>query len=128
MAYKKLMPWIDTLMEIARPGGKAAEVQGTIGELVEALLAEERAATSRMEVGLNQIRDGFATGGRSPLSLQTVVHPLPVEWSVDGHPFVWRASSANDREPLRRDPGAPKSTVDVPLHICTVCQMLTGRS
>jgi hypothetical protein len=125
-AYKKLMPWIDTLMEIARPGGTPSDVRGTIGELVEALLAQERGKVSRMEEGLNQIRGGFATGGRSPFSLQVVTRAFPVEWSVDGHLVAWRAGSATDREPLQRPPGGSKSAVEVPLHICSVCQQLLG--
>jgi hypothetical protein len=127
MAYKKLMPWIDTLMEIARAGEEREDVKETIGELVEGLLVKERATTSKMEEGLNRIRAGFATGGKSPLSLHAITQAFPVEWYLDGSPFAWRASPASDREPLRHSLGESKSTVDVVLHICSVCQKLTGR-
>jgi hypothetical protein len=126
MAYKKLMPWIDTLMEIASPGGKRAEVQGTIGELVDALLAQERRGIAKMEEGLNHIRGGFATGGKSPLTLLPVTRSFPVEWTVDGQLVSWHAGSANDREPLQRPPGESGSTVEVHLHLCSVCQTLVG--
>jgi hypothetical protein len=126
-AYKKLMPWIDTLMEIAHASPKTTTESKTMGELVEELLADERRLTLKLEEGLNQIRGGFATGGRSPLSLDTVSHFLPVDWSVDTYPIKWQAVQATDREPLHRSPGESKPTVEVQLHICTICQRLTTR-
>jgi len=123
-AYKKLMPWIDTLMEIARPEGKATDVQGTIGELVETLLGQERAKAAQMEQGLEHIRGGFSTGGKSPLTLHAVSRPFPVDWSLDSRLVSWRASPAGEREPLQRSPNASKNAVEVQLHICSVCQRL----
>ncbi len=126
LAYKKLMPWIDTLIEIANPGGKRATVTGTMGELVEALLAQERDIAGRMEVGLNHIRRAFSTVGNPPLSLHTVVCSFPVEWSVGGHGFTWRASQPNDQEPLRCQPGESTSTVEVQLHVCSACRSIAS--
>jgi hypothetical protein len=127
MAYKKLMPWIESLMEIAHASPKSPIETQTIGELVEELLTEERRATSKLEEGLNQVRGGFASGGRSPLTLDTVSHFLPVDWSVDAFPIKWQAGPGGDREPLHRPPGEPKTMVEVQLHICTICQKLTSR-
>ncbi|MGP8159463.1 MAG: hypothetical protein ACLPWO_07670 [Thermoplasmata archaeon] len=128
MAYKKLMPWIDTLMEIAHAEQKSVGETKSIGELVEELLTEERRLTSKLEEGLNQVRGGFATGGKSPLSLDTVSHFLPVDWSVDAYSLKWQTGPGGDREPLRRQPGDSKPTVEVQLHICTICQKLTSRA
>ncbi|MGA7476798.1 MAG: hypothetical protein WBW47_06220 [Thermoplasmata archaeon] len=125
-AYKKLMPWIDQLMEIAKTGEKRAEDPRSMGELIEDLLAEERRITTKLEDGLNQIRGGFATGGKLPLTLERVTHRLPVEWSVDGAPIKWHASHAGDREPLQREPGASRASVEVPLHLCTLCEKILG--
>jgi len=127
MAYKKLMPWIDALMEIAHASQKSVGETRSIGELVEELLTEERRLTSKLEEGLNQVRGGFASGGRSPLSLETVSQFLPVDWSVDAYPIKWLTGQGGDREPLRRQPGDSKPTVEVQLHICTICQKLTSR-
>ena len=124
MAYRKLMPWIETLMEIARPPGGSPEVTGSIGELIERLLAEQRTVTTRLEEGLNHIRGEFASGGHSPLALHTVVRAFPVEWSVEGHGVAWRPNSPGEPEPLRPTSGESKATVDVTLHICTACQRL----
>jgi hypothetical protein len=127
-AYKKLMPWIETLMEIAKADERRADDSRTMGELVEQLLAEERRVTTKLEEGLNQIRGGFATGGRLPLVLEPVTQPLPVEWTVDAIPFKWHAGQPSDREPLRREPGGARPTVDVQLHLCTLCQKLVGKA
>ena len=126
-AYKKLMPWIDTLMEIAHASPKITVETKTMGELVEELLAEERRITSKLEEGLNQIRGGFATGGRSPLSLNTVSYFLPVDWTVDTYPIRWQVAQGGGREPLRQQPGESKAAVEVQLHICTICQKLVPR-
>jgi hypothetical protein len=126
-AYRKLMPWIETLMEIARPPGSAGEVRGTIGEMVERLLDEQRNQTARMEEGLNHLRTEFAGGGHAPLSLQPVVRAFPVGWSLEGHGITWRPNSATETEPLRPAVGNTNPTIDVTLHVCTGCQRLLGR-
>jgi len=127
MAYKKLMPWIDMLMEIASRGNVLPASTTTIGELVDQLLLEQRGITASMEEGMSRMREGFATGKRSPLTLETVTQVLPVAWSVDGYPFAWRSNPANDREPLRRPAGGSPAMVEFPLHICSVCQRIVGR-
>lgn len=123
-AYKKLMPWIDTLMEIADANGPRAELRGSIGEVVLALLEKERGRTARMEEGLNKIRGGFAAGGRSPLSLHPVSRSFPVEWSADTETVAWRAGQPSDREPLRRATDGSRPSVDLQLYLCSVCQAL----
>jgi len=125
-AYEKLMPWIGPLMEIANATELRSDDTRTIGRLVEELLDEEHRLASKMEQGLNQLRTGFASGGRFPLVLESVVYTFPVEWSVDSYPFTWHASQVSDREPLRRQPGESKPTVEVQLHLCSVCQRLAG--
>jgi hypothetical protein len=127
MAYKKLMPWIDTLMDSANASEKRMDDKMTIGELVDMLLVEERRVISRMDDGLNQIRGGFATGGRFPLSLEIVTHAFPVDWSIAGGPFKWHTSHANDREPLQMQPGESKPTVEMQLHLCSVCKKFIGK-
>jgi hypothetical protein len=125
-AYQKLMPWVDTLIEIARPPGSSGEVTGTIGETVDRLLSDQRGLTTRMEEGLNHLRGEFAGGGHSPLLLETFVRPFPVEWSVQGHGVVWHSAVAGEREPLRAAAGGANTTVDVTLHLCSVCRQLLG--
>jgi len=125
-AYEKLMPWIDTLIEVARGAGRAPPEQQTIGELVEALLAEERKAAVRMEQGLDRVRSGFATGGHSPFSLETLPRAFPVEWSVDPALFSWRSAQPSDREPLKNDPSGAGRTVDYAVHLCSVCRAILG--
>jgi hypothetical protein len=126
VAYKKLMPWIDTLIEIASVGKKPFDDSRTIGELVQELLLEERHIITNMEEGLNEIRGAFATGGKSPLSLETVTYAFPVEWTIARDPLTWHAGQANDREPLRRPSGESKAVVEIPIHLCSVCQKITG--
>ena len=121
-AYQKLMPWIDTLMEIAHGDGKGAEVRGTIGELVETLLADERRRASEMEEGLERLRGGFASGTMAPLRLQKVTRSFPVDWGSDGRPLLWRPAETDEREPLQSRPGAAARTVEMELQLCTVCQ------
>jgi hypothetical protein len=128
MAYKKLMPWVDTLIEIVNSEEKRPDDSRTIGEVVRGSLAEERHIAAKMEQGLMEIRDGFVSGGKSPLSLEVVTQSFPVEWTMAGSPFVWRASQASEREPLRREPGATKAIVEIPIHLCSICQKLTGKS
>jgi len=125
-AYEKLMPWVGTLMEIANAAELRSDDTRTIGRLVEELLEEEHRLASKMEQGLNQLRAEFASGGKFPIILESVTYAFPVEWSVDGYPFTWNAREANDREPLRRPPGESRATVEVPLHLCSVCRKLAG--
>lgn len=127
-AYKKLMPWIDTLMDIASSAGKPTENTATIGNLVDELLVAEHRTTSQMEEGLNELRNGFATGGKSPLSLHTVNLDFPVGWTIVGFPFTWRPSQPSDREPLRRSSSGSNATVEIPVHLCSICQKVTGRA
>jgi len=123
-AYEKLMPWIDALIEIARTSSGPLDEKHTMGDLVDELLVEERHIATRLEQGLNQIRTGFATGGRSPLSLETVTLSLPVDWTLEGLPIAWQAGQANDREPLHSGAAGSRSTVDIPIHLCTACRKL----
>jgi hypothetical protein len=125
-AYEKLMPWVNTLMGIIRASDLRSDEEWTIGELVDALLTEERRLATAMEHGLNQLRAGFAREGRSPLALEPATYVFPVDWSVEGFPFPWRGSQVNEAEPLSRQPGESKATVEVPLHLCSVCRKLTG--
>ena len=125
MAYKKLMPWVDTLQKISE--SKSSEPTGTIGELVASLLTEERRVAAGMEEGLNRIRGAFAAGGNSPISLQAVTYSFPVEWAPVVAPFAWQPSLPGEREPLRREPGQPRASVDVPIHLCSVCLRLIGK-
>jgi hypothetical protein len=125
-AYEKLMPWVGALMEISGAAELRSDDTRTIGGLVEGLLAEEHRRSARMEQGLNQLRSRFAAGGRSPFSLETVTHAFPVDWSVDGYPFTWKPAQPGDREPLRQPSRESKATVEVELHICSVCRKLTS--
>lgn len=121
-AYRKLMPWIDTLMEIANARPQRSDDPRSIGVLVDELLAEERHVAALMEQGLMELRGGFAAGGRSPLTLEEVTYSFPVEWTISGSRFAWRPSQPNDREPLHRDSPNSKAVIDFPVHLCTICQ------
>ncbi len=121
-AYKKLMPWVEMLMEIANARPKKPEDTRSIGELVDDLLKDERHLASKMEQGLMELRGGFTVGGRSPLTLEEVTLSFPVEWTIAGSPFTWRASQASDREPLRREPSTSLPVVDIPVHLCSICR------
>ncbi|HKN07526.1 MAG TPA: hypothetical protein VJ021_08035 [Thermoplasmata archaeon] len=125
-AYKKLMPWIETLMDIAKESAQQPDDPRTIGELVPELLARERHLTSQMEQGLIELRGGFATGGKSPLSLEAVTYAFPVEWTIAGSPITWHGSQPSDREPLRRDPEGSKTLIDIPIHLCSICRKIIG--
>jgi len=127
MAYKKLMPWIETLMEIADPDRRGLDERTTMGELVEHLLQEERHIAPQMEEGLDKIRAGFATSGRSPLTLHPVSYSLPVAWSVGATAFSWKSGPTGEKEPLQTRPGDSKSTVEVPLHLCSLCLKIAGK-
>lgn len=124
-AYEKLMPWIETLMEIAKGREGVTDDRRTIGELVEELLEDERHRIAKLEHGLNQIRAGFAATGNSPLSLEAFTIAFPVEWSADGKSFPWHETQGHDREPLRQDPGESKPRVEVTILLCSVCRQLT---
>lgn len=123
-AYKKLMPWIDSLIEIARSAPGPAEVSGTIGELVDRLLEQVKMVATRTEEGLNRIREGFATDSHSPLKLEPVVLTYPVGWSVDGSGVAWKGGAPHENEPLHRPPGSSLPTVEIPLNLCTACRKL----
>jgi hypothetical protein len=125
-AYRKLMPWIQTLMEIAHTGTNRPEASLTIGQLVVELLERERHATAQMEQGLMELRGGFAAGGKSPLSLEVVTYTFPVGWTIEGSPFTWHASQPSDREPLRRDSPTSPAVVEIPIHLCSICRKVTG--
>jgi len=125
-AYEKLMPWIDTLIEIVRTTGRSVDEHTTMGELVEELLAAERRTATELEQGLNQVRSGFAGGGRSPFSLEEVRISFPVDWTLEGTPFTWRSAQTNDREPLQRGVSGSRATVEFVAHLCTVCRRITG--
>ena len=125
-AYKKLMPWVETLMEIVKEDEKRPGDSRTIGELVQDLLAQERHRTAQMEQGLMELRGGFATGAKSPLALEPVTCAFPVEWTIAGSPFAWRASPASDREPLRRDSDGSKALIDIPVHLCSICRKIVA--
>jgi hypothetical protein len=127
-AYQKLMPWIGTLLEIASSGGRRIDERLTIGELVAQLAAEEHEAASRMDEGLNRIREGFPTDRRTPLGLEPVTLELPADWSVAGLPFRWRAASVQDREPMSQPPGGDPPTVEVTVQLCTACRALMRRT
>jgi len=123
-AYEKLMPWIDALIEIARASTRPMDEKHTMGELVDELLQDERHLANRLEQGLNQIRAGFATGGKSPLFLEAVTLTLPVDWSLEGLPVSWHPGTPGDREPMHSGSAGSKSTVEVPIHLCSVCRKL----
>jgi len=125
-AYEKLMPWIDRLIEIARAQRDAPDEKRTIGELVDHLLAEEKHAGAQLEQSLDQLRSRFATSGKAPVSLTEFTLPFPVEWSLEDSPAKWRASQPSDLEPLRPISGEARSTVDVKVHLCSVCRQLMG--
>jgi hypothetical protein len=124
-AYEKLMPWIDRLIEIVRTQGGPVDEKRTIGELVDHLLLDEKHLAAQLEQGLDQLRTRFATSGKVPVSLGEYTLPFPVEWSVEGASAKWRASPASDLEPLRHVPGDARSTVDVKVHLCSICRLLT---
>ena len=127
-AYKKLMPWVESLVEIARTTEDGPAPQGTVAELVEGLLAKEHTVIVQMEESLAQLRSGFAAGSRSPLALHAVTCAFPVDWSAEAPGLKWRPSHGDNPEPMRRTSAASKATVDVRLHICTACRALTNRT
>ncbi|HTT44742.1 MAG TPA: hypothetical protein VMH38_01840 [Thermoplasmata archaeon] len=123
-AYEKLMPWIDSLVEISRATGRSVDEKRTMGELVEEYLAEERRLAAELERGLERLRGGFTVGDKQPLRLESVTYSFPVEWSLEGFPARWKASQPGDREPLRHPPGQSRPTVDLPVHVCSVCRKI----
>jgi hypothetical protein len=127
-AYKKLMPWIDTLMEVVASESKKVDESASIGMLLDELLTSERRTISKMEDGLNQIRGGFALGGSSPLSLDTVTYSFPVKWTTDTFPFPWHAGQPNEVEPLQRSETGARATVQVELHLCSVCRRMLSET
>jgi len=123
-AYEKLMPWIDALVKIVKARNQPVDERRSIGELVDELLLEERHLATTLEEGLNRLRSGFATGGKAPFSLETVTYPFPVDWSVKEVLVGWHPGSPGEREPLQQSPGGAKSSVEVPIHLCSVCRRL----
>jgi len=121
-AYQKMMPWIETLIDLAKSGPPAEST--TIGMLVDQLLASEHEAILRMEEGLTKLRTGFPSGDRLPFALTRVTPSYPVHWSVDSHQFPWRPDRADAREPLLRTEGSDDASVEVELHLCTVCRKI----
>jgi hypothetical protein len=126
-AYKKLMPWIDTLMEIASANEKVKDSKDTMGELVNKLLAEERGDIAKLDEALNQLRTGFATGAKHPLSLEVVNVAFPVNWKIDNASLRWHVSRPDERPPLRQEPGDPSLSVEIQIHLCSVCQKLCSK-
>lgn len=124
-AYKKLMPWVDTLMEIAGAGAPRGELRGTIGELVETLLAQGHVRATELEAAMERMRAAFTSGTHSPLSLHEMTHTFPVEWPVGHVSSTWRSAQPGETEPLRREPGTPGALVDIRLHVCSICRKLT---
>jgi hypothetical protein len=124
-AYEKLMPWIDTLIEVSSASGRSVDERRTIGELVNDLLQEEHRQAARLEEGLEQIRSAFPPGAKFPFYLETVTFPFPVGWSLAGNQVAWRPSQPGEREPLQRPSEGSTPTVDIPIHLCTVCRELT---
>lgn len=124
-AYEKLMPWIDTLMGIVHDLGHAVPEQRTMAELVNDLLSVEHQTANQMEEGLNDLRSGFASGGKLPYSLEEVHLTVPVDWSVDSSLVRWRPSQPNDREPLLRNSGDARAKIEVTVHLCTMCRQFT---
>ncbi|HYA69952.1 MAG TPA: hypothetical protein VEH28_01105 [Thermoplasmata archaeon] len=123
-AYQKLMPWIDTLIEIVSTDNWQLDETRTIGELVNELLQDQHRRASKLEEGLERIRAAFAPGGKFPFYLETLVLPLPVGWSLEGSAPSWRPNQPGDREPLLRPAGDAKPVVEVPIHVCSVCRRL----
>jgi len=126
-AYRKLMPWIDTLIETARSSEPRPEENRTIGELVDELLGTEHHRAEALEDGLNQLRNAFTAGDRVPLSLETVTFLFPVNWSIEGYAIRWHPAQPNDREPLHHTGGESKAMVEVPVHLCSVCRKALQR-
>jgi len=123
-AYKKLMPWIDALMEIDRGSVPRTEPSGTLGDLLERLLGRERARTAELEAALERIRTAFGSGTRSPFALEPWSRPFPVDWAVREVALPWHPSEPGEREPLASPTDSSKPTVEIRLHLCTVCRRL----
>ena len=124
-AYEKLMPWIDRLIEIARSRGSTMDEKRTIGELVDYLLVEEKHQAAALEQGLDQLRTRFAATGKPPVTLDEVKLLVPVDWSMEGSTAQWQAHQPNEVEPLQPVPGDARPSVEVPIHICSICRKLT---
>jgi len=124
-AYEKLMPWIDRLIEIVRSRPEAVDEKGTVGELVDRLLVSEKHLAAQLEKGLDQLRTQFATAVNAPISLGEHTLSFPVDWSTGGSSAKWHASQPGELEPLRHTAGESRPTVDVRVHLCSVCRQLT---
>ena len=126
-AYEKLMPWIDRLIEIALSRGSTVDEKRNIGELVDYLLVEEKHHAAALEQSLDQLRTRFTSDGEVPVSLDEVKLLVPVDWSMSGSAAQWRSSQPGDVEPLKSVPGDARPSVEVTIHVCTICQKLTHR-
>lgn len=127
-AYKKMMPWIDTLTEIAGSVELPADESRTMTDLVVALLAQEHRVAARLEDAVNQMRSDFSSGERSPLVLHSVTLAFPVNWTLDRTVIHWQARPPTEPEPVHEPkPGSPQ-TVDIAVHLCSVCEKLVGRT
>lgn len=124
-AYEKLMPWIDRLIEIARSQGSTIDEKRTIGELVDYLLVEEKHHAAALEQGLDQLRTRFAATGKPPVTLDEVKLLVPVDWSMEGSTAQWQAHQPNEVEPLQSVPGDARPSVEMTIHICSICRKLT---
>jgi len=125
-AYKKMMPWIDTLVEIATTVDLPTDEDRTMADLVGALLLQEHHFAAALEEGVNQLRSGFPSGERSPLTLQLVQLNVPVSWSVDRSLIRWKAGQSEEPEPIQDSSGGPGHAVRLPVHLCTLCRKLLG--
>jgi hypothetical protein len=123
-AYKKMMPWIDTLVEVANSVELPKDDGRTMADLVGALLAVEHRTATNLEDAVNQLRNSFSSGERSPLTLQPLTVSVPVSWSVDRSAIHWRQSSSSDIEPIHSSPEAPGHFVDLALHVCSLCRRM----
>jgi len=123
-AYKKLMPWIDTLIEIVNRGDYPISETATIGNVVEQLLEAEHLSIAKREQGLNEIRAAFASGGRPPFSLEPATIAFPVDWNLPALRTAPSGASAGGPGLLHRTPGETRPTVDVPIFLCSVCRRL----
>jgi hypothetical protein len=127
-AYKKMMPWIETLVEIAHSVELPADDGRAMSDLVGALLAKEHRTASALEDSVNQLRSGFASGERSPLTLELVKLTIPISWTVDRSVIPWKGDSSSEPEPIRDSPEGRGRSVDLPIHLCTLCKKLAGIS
>lgn len=126
-AYEKLMPWIDTLIGIARTRPLPEDPSRTMGDLVEELLKDQREDVARKEHAMSQLRAAFATNPRNPILLEPETVAVPVDWPVERESFVWSPGRSGESEPLHRTADGRTLTVGVSVHLCSICRTLLGR-